>query len=735
MSRRVLFLGCILWVSHLFGDEALYRNPNASPDARAADVIARLTLDEKLTLTGGVNAFSFPPVERLGLREIVSADASQGVRLTRRQWAKYLSGKGELTLIGGGRLKSVSFPGVLALAGTWDPALAEEFGRAVGEQCRALGVDVLLGPGINMYRTSAGGRAYEYMGEDPLLTSRMVVAYVKGLQSCGVVATAKHFVCNDTEFCRHFASYDVDERTLREIYLPPWKAAIQEAGLGAIMTGNHQVNGIPACMNKPLLNDLLRTEYGYRGISMSDWQGLTYFAERAHLASTSGHSLYMPNSAVFQQYIRRHLETSPERTAEVERELDRMICCNLRTFFAAGLYDRERDRPQVKEALFEKHRKVARRTAAEAICLLKNEDRILPLDRDAQILFIGDEEVHTGKGSGHVVGYDHKPFAESLKETFGAAVTCVLPQEADDARIRAAEVVLCSVSKESGEGQDIPFELSDDRRALIERIASLNENTVLIVSACNGFDMPWLPKVKAVLWCYFLGQERGAALADVVSGAVNPSGRLPFSIEKEFKDSVDPEYNFIGGKPYWDGHHEYKSYWIRGEAPEDPSPELKRLMAHVKPKEPVHVPYREGIFMGYRWFDRKGIAPQFPFGHGLSYTDFAYQSLTLNGSDAGGSPVAQVTLKNTGSKTGTEVVQVYVSDLESRVEQAVKELAGFARIELQPGETGTVTIPLDKNAFRFYDAEKKQWVLEPGRFEVKAGSSSADLPLIKSIEL
>ncbi|HYW95177.1 MAG TPA: glycoside hydrolase family 3 N-terminal domain-containing protein, partial [Bacteroidales bacterium] len=526
-------------------EHALYNNPDLSPESRALDLINYLTFREKLEMTGGWERFYFPGFPRLGLRPVRMSDASQGIRLMRGQ---------KDTLV------STSFPCMLALASTWDPDLAESFGEKMGEECRALGIDILLGPGINMYRTSEGGRNYEYMGEDPYLTSEIVTSYVTGLQSRKIIATAKHFICNDQEFCRHIESSDVSQRALREIYLPPWKAAIEDAGLKAVMTGNNMVNGIPCSMNKPLIQDILRDEYGFTGIAMTDWQNTCYHPERQNLVLPSGESLLMPTNKTFADYLVDYVIEHLEKKDEVEAELNTMIYHNLLTFFEMGIYDRRPADPAY-ESKIEQHKTFARKCAEEAICLLKNQDDILPISQGKKILMMGEPEIHSGQGSGFVEGYDHIDFCEGLENVYGDDFTCIVSPS--DEEIQNADVVFYRLNKAAGEGHDVPFDAPKGAKEEILHCAALNPNIVVIISSGNGLDMSWLPEVRGVLWTYFLGQERGPALAAVVSGKTSPSGHLPFTIEKAFKDSPDPTFNFLGGKPYWQGDNKaYKEYWL-----------------------------------------------------------------------------------------------------------------------------------------------------------------------------
>lgn len=712
-----------------------YTSVSAPAEARSRDVLSRMTFEEKLKLTGG-NEMLAPGVERLGLREAQMADASQGIRLHHPSENTNANIE-QVTGISGDNVVSVSFPGMMALAATWNTGLANDFGAAMGEQCRALGIDILLGPGINMYRTSAGGRAYEYMGEDPILASGTVVEYIKGVQSKGIVATAKHFVCNDVEFCRHFASSEVDIRTLREVYLPPFHAAVKDANVWAFMTGNNRVNGLPAPIHKPLMQDIVRDEWGFKGMTMSDWQQTNYYKHHHDLVLESGHSLYMPQGKNFQDWLTDHYKKqTPKQQKVLEKQLDEMVVHNLIPLFESGFFDRAKTEPAYS-SIFDNHRKVAQKTAEEAITLLKNENQILPIKKGAKILYVGDDEVFTGSGSGKVIGYNNTSYVKGLQGVYGADFTAMDFAKVTNEDYKKADVVILNVNKDGGEGYDFPFNLKENQTKEIETVLDAHPNVVLLLTANNGFNMPWISKAKGILWCYFLGQERGYALADIISGKANPSGKLPMTIEKDFSESVDPEFNYIAGKPFWIGHNVYREYIVDGIIPEKgPAELLNHFIPNVKPREVLKVPYKEGIFMGYKWFDKQKIKPQFPFGFGLSYTSFKYNNLQLKKSNNKEYPVtAVITLSNTGKSTGKEVIQVYATDVASSVEQVEKELAGYTKVELKAGESKTVEIPLNWMAFQFFDVNKNKWVLESGEFTIRAGGSSADLPLNQSIKL
>lgn len=686
--------------------QALYLDTTASPQKRAEDLVSRLSFDEKLTLTGGWNKFFFPGIDRLGLRPIYFSDASQG--LHERDYCIDIP-------------YSTSFPSALALAATWNKQLAFDYARAIGEECRAWGVDVLLGPGLNMYRNSEGGRNFEYFGEDPVLTSRLAVNYVKGLQSTGTIATIKHFIGNEQELARHIVNIKIGEQALHEIYLPPFLACIKEAGALAVMTGNNEINGYPGAANLPLSQNLIRKEWGFQGMIMSDWANSMYWTDRHQLELTSGHSLLMEKNQLFADYIHELLQKNPKQKTVVERELEKMVFHNLYTFFKAGVYDRFYNAPELIPTV-RMHKKVALTTAEEAITLLKNQDNILPVYPDLvnNILVVGSDtalDIQTGKGSGAVKGFDHVNYLEGLKLVYGAKINRQEnPSEKD---IRFADVILYFLHKTVGEAKDYDFYLEPIQKEKIEKISKLNKNVVVIYSSGNPSDMPWLHSVKGLVYAYFLGQYRGIALANIISGQTNPSGKLPFTIEKEFKDS--PAYNFNLMK---DGNY----YW--GGARDD-SKEIEKKIGRFD------LEYKEGIFTGYRWYDKKKIETQFPFGFGLSYTTFNYSSLKLSTDRIGKeqSLTINFTLNNSGNRDGLEVCQVYIRNTNRSANRPEKELKAFEKVFLKKGEQKEIQMQLSYNDFSYWDVNTHKWKIKPGKYEIWIGSSSQNIKLKHTITL
>jgi len=689
---------------------AIYNDVSKTPEQRAQDVVNRLTFEELTTLFGGYKHFNMAGVPRLGLRHIVMADAGQGIRSVPKK-----------------RIKTTSYPATVALAATWNPEVANLMGASIGTECRLWGVDILLGPGINMQRLSVSGRNFEYMGEDPLLTSKMVVEYVKGVQSKNVIATAKHFIGNDQEFCRHISDSHIDERTLREIYMPAWKAVIQEGGLKGIMAGNNACNGIHGSMDEQYLQNVVRDEWGFKGITMTDWQNTNYFPKSQYLFLNSGMTLLMPDNKAFMKFLASNLKQYPHKKDEVMEILRHKVYCNLLPVFESGLYDMPLT-DKLLETEMPQNKVNACTIAEEAITLLKNEDNILPLSRKSKVLLMGDKrERHSGLGSGFVRGYDHVSYADGLASL---SKKLTVSQDFNEEEIKNADVIIYNFNILGSEGLDVPFE--EGQNDEIAKIAAINPNVVVVVNGANGLPMQWLDKVKGVLWCYYLGQERGNALANVIFGKVNPSGKLPFTLEKDFADSPDPDFNHIGGKPFWYGDNSrYKNYWLQNGLEVRASDQFKD---NIRPYQLIPINYDEGVFMGYRWWDKTGSPIYFPFGHGLSYTNFEYQDIKLSSQNITGDDELQVsfTIKNTGKVSGKEVVQLYIADKVSSVDRPLKELKHFDKIELKAGESKTISFTITKQDLAFWDIDESGWKAEQGKFEILIGSSSRDIRLKKS---
>jgi beta-glucosidase len=574
--------------------DAVCLNKSVDPAARVQDLLERMTMREKIGMVFGFDAFNFSGLERFGFATVRSSDASAGLRLDWRLLKENIS-------------KSTSFPLPSALAAAWQPELAFEMGKAIGEECRAVDIDVLLGPSANIYRTSTCGRNFEYMGEDPYLASRLAVEYIKGVQSQKVIATVKAFAADNNEFVRKYCNAIIDERALHEIYMPAFAASVQEANVRAVMSSYNWLNGEKCGEDKILLTDILRGELGFTGMVMSDWHGAVRDDGQSDNGKIlgSGQNMIMPILGNFGQYIRALMEKDSEGT---ERRISAMIAPTLRVFFEMGIWDRPSSDRSAFEKVLAGNKKVARTIAESAITLLKN-DQVLPLTKGQTILITGDPgsvtNASSGGGSAYVKGYDHINFYDGLKAVLGNTV--VYEKSPSDETVKNADRILYFLTMGDSEGRDRPFDLPEEMDRQIQVLASKNPNVIVIASTGTGFGMPWLDSVKGLVHGYFLGQEYGAAMANVLTGKVTPSGKLPFTIEKSFSDSPAYGYNLMNGNPWWDGRF--------------PPP---------GPTRRVDVTYSEGVFVGYRWYEAKQKPVNFPFGFGLSYTTFEISDLTVS---------------------------------------------------------------------------------------------------------
>ncbi|MDQ8204285.1 glycoside hydrolase family 3 C-terminal domain-containing protein [Pelagicoccus sp. SDUM812003] len=661
----------------------------------AEGILAQMTLEEKCDYVGGTDIFYTKEIERLGIKRVMMTDATAGVHL-RDRFHEYTYQNATD--------KSTAFPCPLQLSATWNPELSEKFAGAVAEECLANGIGILLGPGFNIYRQSQCGRNFEYFGEDPFLTSRMIERYIHGVQSKGVVATIKHFLANNTDYFRRKSNSVVDERTLNEIYLPAFKAGI-EAGVLAAMTSYNLVNGEWAGESEAVIKKLLRNHLGFRWLVMTDWWSVFDGAKVAK----SGQDLEMPACLATIGLADK------VRSGEVEEaDVDRMVKSILTTLKSMDLFDLEPKPEYATPEAWEARKQIALQTAREGTVLLK-DNGILPLEGDGELLVIGDflEKKALGGGSATVVGYDNVQLIDALREEFGDRIAYEKAPTWE--RIQKADQVILSIGTSDSEGWDRTFELNEGDEAFIRKVASLNENVVVLVQSGSGIKMTaWADKVAAILYCWYNGQNGHTAVAEILSGKTNPSGKLPMSIERDFKDSPDPDY-VPKGEYLYSG---WNDAW-----------EAKR--------EKYDIVYDEGVFVGYRWYDGKGIEPLFPFGHGLSYTKFEYSEVTVSKSEFSAGETVEISLdvKNVGDRAGDEIVQLYVADLESSLPRPPKELKGFRRVSLQPGETKTVSFQLDRSAFSYWSPESKDWTAEPGDFELLVGASSRDIRQSASVYL
>ena len=721
------------WAQKAPPADAPYKNAAFSTEARVADLLSRMTLEEKATMLAGSGWMESAPVERLGIPAIKMADGPMGVR----SWA----GSSAITNLPGGPLKvlSTAFPAGVAMAATWNPELVRREGQAIAQEVKALGRDMILGPTVNINRVPLWGRNFEGYGEDPYLAARMGVAYVKGVQGEGVIPSVKHFAANNEEFERHRIDAEIDERTLHEIYLPAFKAAVQEADAWTVMSAYNKVNGVHCAESVELLTDVLKNEFGFKGFVISDW-GSTYSTAAT---VNAGMDLEMPGGPPVKPWLESERVkaagnsdgwlTADKVLAEVkaghisEATLNDNVGRILRVIFASGLFDHphtaggEVDTPA--------QRAVAREAATEGMVLLKNADSLLPLDaaKIHSIAVIGPNAAvaRTGGGGSSMIRPKQAVAPlDGIRTRAGAAVQVSfalgvgmegedaaqdLPaarakalKEAVEAATKAdvAVVVVGRYSKLEGESFDMKtMDLPAGQDELIEAVEAANPHTIVVLNTGNPVTMArWIDKTPALLEMWYSGQEGGDALSAILFGDANPSGKLPVSFPKRWEDS--PAF----------GHY---------------------------PGENLTVDYAEGIHVGYRYFDSKIVEPQFPFGFGLSYTSFEYSDLTVTPEKVSNDqPVkVSVAVKNAGRRSGAEVVQLYVHDGHSAIDRPVRELKGFTRVELKPGETRTVEFTLSRADLSYWSPFQKGWMAEPGIFEIQIGASSRDIRLIAPLDL
>lgn len=785
---------------------------------RAADIVAQMTLDEKIAYIGGYDSWYIRPLERLGLPAVKMVDGPQGVR---------------------NNTQSTLYPSGVAAAATWNRELIEKMGIALGQDSRARGVHILLGPGVNIYRAPMCGRNFEYFGEDPYLAGQIAVNYIRGLQSQGVMACVKHFAGNNQEWDRHSVSSDIDERTLHEIYFPAFEAAVKEADVASVMTSYNLLNGVHASESKYLNYDILRDKWGFEGIVMSDW---TSCYSPLNVA-TWGVDLEMPLPKCMKPEILKQLVENG--TLDV-RYLDMKCQHIIQTILAYGFDKREQLDPSIPENNPYSD-KVSHEISREAIVMLKNEDGFLPV-RKGKFVVCGPnaDRIVTGGGSGFVTPIVNTSVAAGLASMGKGVRSTVLPTDIKDNldgvctsadmnqkgvkvevfsnsdlagtpvetyvaqkvfldqaaaqahedvvlenvssrhtfyyspseneslkvyasgndgirlyingklmvdrwngfswnkenflydfvagevyefvvehfnrsgsiglelqfenmqitnpdAIRTADCVVVCLghnSQTEKENFDRTFSLPQGQEDYLRKVLAINKNVVVVLNAGGGIDMTsWLPDVKAVLMAWYPGQQGGLAVSEIITGKVSPSGRLPISIEKAVSDNPTSE-----------------TYYENVDRIRTPN---------INPYSRVE--YREGLFVGYRGYEANGIEPLFPFGYGLSYTDFEYSDLQIANTDAGA--ILTFVVKNVGKCAAAEVAQVYVGDVESSLIRPAKELKGFEKVYLEPGQSKTITINLEECALRFYEPVKHQWVVEPGLFKVYIGSSSADIRL------
>ncbi|MBO7664208.1 MAG: glycoside hydrolase family 3 C-terminal domain-containing protein [Clostridia bacterium] len=661
------------------------------------NLVAQMTLEEKAGLLSGLDFWHTKPVERLDIPATMVSDGPHGLR-KQDQEADHLGINDSI--------KAVCFPAASATAASFDPEMMEKMGEALGEACQHENLSVLLGPAVNIKRSPLCGRNFEYFSEDPYLTGVMATALIRGIQSKNVGTSIKHFALNNQEHRRMSSSSDCDERTIREIYFPAFEMAVKEAQPWTVMCSYNRINGVYASENPWLLTDVLRKEWGFEGYVMSDWGAVS---DRV-AGVAAGLDLEMPASGGVND---RKIVEAVQAGRLDEKAVD--LCCErILNIIYRFVENAKPETPWDKEA---QHR-MAADVAAECMVLLKNEGDILPLSREDEIAFIGEfaeKPRFQGGGSSHIncfrtTGAVEAAKAQGLKVTYSRGYSV----EADDApadmiaeavaaakKAKAAVVFAGLPDAYESEGYDrTHMRMPESQNRLIEAVAEANSNTVVVLHNGSPVEMPWIGKVKAVLETYLGGQAVGLAQVRVLFGDVNPSGHLPESFPIKLEDN--PSYLFYGG-------------------------------------DPQGTEYREGIFVGYRYYDKKKMEVLFPFGYGLSYTTFAYSNLRLSADAIRDTDTltATVTVKNTGKRAGKAVVQLYVGDMEGFVNaiRPVRELKAFRKVALEPGESREVSFTLGKRAFAHWNTRIHDWWVETGDFSIEVGDSSACLPLKATVKV
>ncbi len=717
----------------------VYLDDSKPIEDRIEDALSRITVEEKVALIHAQSKFSSPGVARLGIPEFWMTDGPHGIR-PEVLWDKW-------NQAGWTNDSCVAFPALTCLAATWNPEAALLYGQSIGEEARYRNKTVLLGPGVNIYRTPLNGRNFEYMGEDPYLASQMVVPYVKGVQQNGVAACVKHYALNNQEINRHTTNVIVDDRALYEIYLPAFKAAVQKGKAWAIMGSYNLYKNQHNCHNRYLLNDILKGEWGFDGVVVSDWGGVHNTEEAIYNGMdmefgswTNGLSKGMGNA--YDNYYLAHPYLKQIKEGKIgTKELDDKVRRILRLAFRTTM---NRNRPY-GAMLSEEHIAAARKIGEEGIVLLQNKKNILPIDlnRTKKIAVIGENALKmmtVGGGSSSLkVQYECSPL-DGIKRRMGDGIEISYArgyvgdtggqfdgvssgQNLKDDRsarqlieeaVRIAQsadyVIFIGGLNKSGhqdcedtdrKGLELPYK----QDKVIGALAKVNKNLIVVNISGNAVAMPWISEVPAVIQAWYLGTEAGNAIASVLVGDVNPSGKLPFTFPEKLEDVGAHQLGDYPGRQREDGIFDEK--------------------------------YNESIFVGYRWTDKQKIRPLFPFGHGLSYTTFAYGKATVNKKVMKIDEQIAITvpITNTGKRIGSEIVQLYISDLKSSLPRPVKELKGFSKIQLAPGETQEVTFLVDKQALSFFNDSRHEWVAEPGKFEAQIAASATDIKSKVTFEL
>lgn len=711
----------------------VYLDKNCNIEQRIDDALSRMTLEEKVAMCHASGKFFSPGVPRLGIPGLMMSDGPHGIRaeINWNDWA-YADHTDDFV---------TAFPALTALAATWNRELAALYGKCVGEEARYRHKDVLLGPGLNIYRTPLNGRNFEYMGEDPCLTGEMAVPYIQSIQSCGVAACVKHFALNNQEKWRGTVDVDVSDRALYEIYLPAFKKAVEDGKVWSIMGSYNRFEGQHACHNKRLLQDILRGEWNFDGAVITDWGGAHDTKEAAlngldiEMGSfTNG--LTSESDFGYNDYYLADPYLNMLKSGEVPMStVDDKARNILRLIFRTAMNTRK----PFGSKTTEEHYAAAKRIGDESIVLLKNSG-ILPLDpaKYRNVLVVGDNATRVltdGGGSSELKVKNYVSPLEAIKAIYGPGVKYAKGYEAgrsmyerEDTIPESVQAALREESVRMAKDADVVIYIgglnknawqdceSTDRREyelpfgqsiLIKDLVKANPNVVVANISGNAYEMPWVKSVPAILHVSYLGTMGGASIADVISGKVNPSGKLPYSIPVRLADNGAMSFGTESYPGIEMGGGDKRQGWGNN---------------------PVQK-YKEDILVGYRWYDTKKIPALFPFGHGLSYTQFEYGKPVVSSTKIGpdGKITVDVPVTNKGDREGSEVVELYISDLKSSVLRPVKELKGFDKVSLAPGETKTVSFEILPEALKYFDEKSHSWVAEPGKFKALIGASSTDI--------
>jgi len=678
-------------------------------EQKIKEIIESLTLEEKASLCSGVGLWQTRGLEEKGIPTIWMADGSNGVRIMKPTGGERKQDTSDFLKVTDltqnsptitNQYEAVCYPSGACLASTWNPELVAKMGEALGDECRYFKVNLLLAPGINIKRSPLGGRGYEYYSEDPYLTGKIASGFIRGVQRTGTGTSIKHFAANNAETLRINMSSDVDERALREIYLAPFEMGVKEAKPWTLMSSYNKVNGVQMAENHRLLTEILRDEWGFDGVVVSDWGGVK---DRVK-ALAAGNDLDMPEN----RRNNRSILEAVERGELPEEVLDQSIARILELVFKAKEQENFTD-----EVDMEAHRAVSEEVAEESIVLLKNEGGLLPLtpEKYKKVAVIGAfaaEPRYQGGGCTLVNPIRISKPLEEMRKLAGSEMS-ISYAKGYELRNETSEELLAE-ARETAAAADVAvvfaglwvaydregfdrkhLEIDSSHTQVIEEILKVQKNVVVVLSNGDAVTMePWLERTGAVVEQFLAGETVGEAVAKVLFGQVNPSGKLPVTFPKRIEDT--------SAYPYFPG-------------------------------ECNHHVYGEGIFVGYRYYEKKKIEPLFPFGHGLSYTEFAYSGLKADRTEFTDRDELTVTLDvtNTGSCRGKETVQLYVTDEKARLVRPEKELRAFAKVELEPGETKQVTFTLGYRDFAYYDPEASDWTVDEGDFLIHAAGSAGDI--------